>query len=44
MVFLLILILINRILVSSQIDAFLVIRDLSNQSYVLNKILDNLVN
>ena len=44
MVFLLILILINRILVSSQIDAFLVIRDLSNQSYVLNKMLDNLVN
>lgn len=41
MVFLLILILINRILVSSQIDAFLVIRDLSNQSYVVNKILDN---
>ena len=44
MVFLLLLIVINRMLVSSQIDAFLVIRDLSNQSYVLNKILDNLVN
>ena len=44
MVFLLMLILINRMLVSSQIDVFLVIRDLSNQSYVLNKMLDNLVN
>lgn len=41
MVYLLILILINRILVGSQIDAFLVIRDLSNQSYIVNKILDN---
>jgi hypothetical protein len=44
MVFLLMLIVINKMLVSSQIDVFLVIRDLSNQSYVLNKMLDNLVN
>jgi len=39
---LLILILINKILVSSKIDIFLVIRDLTNQSYVVNKMLDNI--